>query len=268
MKIDSECTIGHLPMKPLVEAIFELRWEIQATADGLYRDPGWGLLPGLYFGKVQKDYPYNQKLPAADLPEELTGYSVRHRFRRAKDDWPLIQIGPGILTLNETTKYTVWEEFRPRVMNAVEALIDVYQGELKPSQIELRYINAVPYDENHWTPTEFLKERLHTTASISTDLTETNDSDLTNPSAFSLNFTVPLVEPSGKGLIAFATAKKDGEACLVWHLKVTSETSGLPDVKNKAALAHWLDSAHSIIDRWFVKLAEGPLLESFRGDIK
>lgn len=264
MSDSSVHTIGNLPSKPLVEAIFELRWAIETTGDGLHRDPGWGLLPGLYFGKVRNEYPYNVKLPAADLPEEVAAYSVRHQFRKAKDEWPLIQIGPGILTLNETTNYTVWEDFRPKIVAAVETLSSVYQGDLKPIRAELWFINAVDYDSQEWTPSRFLKERLHTTVAIATELFD-GDPNPTNPDSLNLNFTIPLVDPPGNGLLAFATGLKNEKSCIIWHLKVTSDDPGIPSLNDQDSLASWLDSAHNVIDRWFVKLADGQLLENFRG---
>lgn len=264
MSNETAHTIGDLPNKPLVEAIFELRWAIDPAENGLQRDPGWSLLPGLYFAKMKEEYPFNNKLSAADLPEELASYTVRHQFRKAKDAWPLVQIGPGILTLNDTTGYTTWGDFRPRVEKAIQTLTEVYQGELRPIRAELWFINAIPYDVQKWTPSSFLRERLHISTTINADLKDGNS----DPSALNLNFTIPLTSPSGNGLLAFATGVIGGEQCIVWHLKVTTESIGLPELKDNGALVNWLDSAHSVIDQWFVQLAEGELLQQFKGATK
>ena len=60
-----------LKNKPLAEAIFELRWELQEPAQGMKVDPHYKILIGVMYDKVE-------------------------------DEWPLIKIGPGIITLNDT----------------------------------------------------------------------------------------------------------------------------------------------------------------------
>ena len=103
--------LGDLPNKPLAEAIFELRWALNDVGPGFSDDPGWQLLPGLYYSKVRDTYPHQVSLPATHLPTEVSGHMVRHQFRVGADKWPLTQLGPGILTVNETEGYTVWEDF-------------------------------------------------------------------------------------------------------------------------------------------------------------
>ena len=91
----------------------------------------------------------------------MTNDMVRHRFRTAKDSWPLTQLGPGVLTVNDATGYTVWEDFLPRITGAVNALKAVYPKELHISRAELRYINAVPFDQRSDTIIDFLTNKLN-----------------------------------------------------------------------------------------------------------
>jgi uncharacterized protein (TIGR04255 family) len=75
-----------LPNKPLVEAILELQWELQAnpTNNNLQRDPGFRILLGRMYDKVRTKYPELEDLPQTLIPEEVTPRIVRHRFRETK----------------------------------------------------------------------------------------------------------------------------------------------------------------------------------------
>jgi uncharacterized protein (TIGR04255 family) len=74
------------------------------------------ILLGLIYDRVTKEYPHHEELPAASVPDELAGHIVQHRFRKSENNWPLIQIGPGLVTLNDTNNYT-WKGFQKKPTN-------------------------------------------------------------------------------------------------------------------------------------------------------
>ena len=162
--------------KPLAEAIFELRWSLdEKKVQGLSVDPGFRFLVGRYYDRVKADYPNVVDLPTAQIPEELTGYTVRHQFRASKDGWPVTQLGPGIVTVNETSAYA-WATFKPRLLSAVSALFESYPKEIAPcvpNEVMLRYLNAIPLPaEADTTSLGFLREYLHTAVSVESTLFE------------------------------------------------------------------------------------------------
>jgi uncharacterized protein (TIGR04255 family) len=140
-----------LQKKPLVEAILEIRWALETSAENTNTDflidPYYRIMIGRLFDRVSTDYSEPVELPAATVPDEMSPYVVKHQFRKAKDAWPLIQIGPGILTLNDTENYT-WVDFRQRSIKAYETLIAAYPRpeKLKIISMDLRYIDAIEFD--------------------------------------------------------------------------------------------------------------------------
>ena len=70
---------------------------------------------------------------------------VQHRFRRAENGYPLIQVGAGILAVNATRGYS-WRTYLPNILDAVAQLRDTYTGELATEAVSLRYLNAQPFD--------------------------------------------------------------------------------------------------------------------------
>src|SRR3954453_16834026 len=100
MQTDAIPTPQNLPKKPLVEAWFELRWKIDENPKrkGIVSN----ILLGRYYDKIRTSYPAPEELSAAMVPEEMIPYTARHRFRAAEMQWPLTQLGLGILTVNDT----------------------------------------------------------------------------------------------------------------------------------------------------------------------
>ena len=97
-----------LSNKPLVEAIFELKWKLKKSENGGQIDPNYKILVGMLYDRLKRNYPQLEALPASDMPDEMVPHVVQNRFRVGKGKWPLVQIGPGILTVNDTGNYT-WE---------------------------------------------------------------------------------------------------------------------------------------------------------------
>jgi uncharacterized protein (TIGR04255 family) len=183
-----------LPNKPLGEAIFELRWPLTPRADGMAQhDPGFRILLGRYYDRLRDDYPHVENLQVSQLPEDMTPYIVHHQFRPAKGGWPLTQIGPGILTVNDTEGYT-WGSFRPRISKALRALFESYPVDIQqlvPIRAQLTYINGLLFDATKESFTHFLRDYLHVTITIDQKLfEEPRRTDKLNSLDFTVSFTL------------------------------------------------------------------------------
>ena len=78
---------------PIVEALVEVRWELKEKTPGVHFDPHYQFLLGTFRESLKGVYPFHEPLPTSEVPDEMTGGMVKHRFRVAKDTWPLLQIG-------------------------------------------------------------------------------------------------------------------------------------------------------------------------------
>ena len=107
---------------PLLEAIFELRWALDDNNDFnkiqfLFED---------LYSRFSKEYPFRENIVDATIPlPVLNGQPVR-RFRKAENAYPLIQIGPGILTLNSDSKNYLWEDFIGRSEKLINSFFELY----------------------------------------------------------------------------------------------------------------------------------------------
>jgi len=256
--------VKELKNKPLVEAILEVKWTLKGAKPGPQIDPHYKLFLGRLFDRLFTDYPAHEQLPTANMPDELVGHVVQHRFRTAPNEWPLVQIGPGIFTVNSTSDYT-WSDFRPRAISAVEKLFDAHPklDDLKISNIVLRYIDAIEFDHNSENAFEFLRDKLKIYISLPDNLFEDNSVNKM-PKSLTWHSSFECQNPKGQITIRVANGQRNKKPAIVWETIVETSGSDLPKMPN--IFEEWLDSAHSVTDDWFFKLIEGELERRFSGE--
>jgi len=254
-----------LKNKPLVEAIFEVRWQLQSdeAKPEIKIDPHYKLLIGRLYDKLNRNYPFHEQLPAALIPDEMLEGVVQHRFRKGKDMWPLIQIGPGILTVNDTDGY-VWEDFERRIIEAVNALFEIYpdSNNLSVESLMLRYIDAIEFDFEKEDIFKFLREQMKIEISLHPPLFEETPVEAL-PVGFDWRFSFRCIKPTAAINLRFNRGKKkNGNSDrLIWETIVHSTSDGVPELPSE--LGGWLTDAHNVTDDWFFKLIEGDLLRRF-----
>lgn len=255
-----------LKNKPLVEAIFEMKWKLKDQS-GMRIDSNYKLLPGRLYDKVSKEYPYHQSLPTEVMPEEIAGGLVQHQFRKSKNQWPLIQVGPGILTVNDTENYT-WEDFRGRIIRVVKAFYDVYpnSNDLIIESLLLRYIDGIVFDFDNDDVLHFLKKQMKIDISLPSPVFEKGETKRISRlnSTFSFRCDVP------DALVTLRLSRGRFNRCdddarmkegLLWDTIV--DTRYGEKFKNQSELREWLEAAHNITDDWFFKIIDGELLRRF-----
>ena len=248
---------------PLVEAIFELRWELQIEQPGIIKkDPHYKILIGGIYNKVREEYPFHEQLSAATIPDEIVGYVVQHRFRKDKDKWPLIQIGPGIITLNDTEEYS-WDGFQKKISSMLNVLFDVYpdsEKKLKVNELLLRYIDAIDFDYENNSVFNFLVENMKTNIELQEELFDvTRVGKL--PSGFDLRFSFPSTEPNGIMQLRFARGKRKEVDALIWETALQLMGTDIPNTQGE--IIAWVDEAHTLVHNWFFKVIEGKLERMF-----
>jgi uncharacterized protein (TIGR04255 family) len=251
-----------LKNKPLIEAIFELRWNLQELAPGMKVDPHYKLLIGRLYDKLNNEYPFHEQLPTATMPDEIAEHVVQHRFRKGKDKWPLIQIGPGIITVNDTEGY-VWEDFERGIGQAVDTLFEIYpdsENNLKVNRSLLRYIDAIAFNFEKDDIFSFLKEQVKTKIDLHQNLFEDTGVEKM-PLGLDLRFSFTTVEPKGGIHLRFVRGRRKESDALIWETMVESVSEDSPKLQEE--IAEWVKKAHNLTDDWFFKLIEGELLRRF-----
>jgi uncharacterized protein (TIGR04255 family) len=253
-----------LAKPPLVEAIFELRWD-NPPADPLRPETAaYRLLPGRLYDRVKEKYPVAESLPTAALPDEMVNQSVQYRFRTAPEQWPLIQVGPGVLTLNETEGYD-WPDFSNRCHELIGHLLEVKSGpsDLRPNDVRLRYLDAIEFDFATEDILHFLREKMNITVNFAESLFNIPDVQLsTAPSHLIFESAFQCNKPAGTAFLKLQLGQKRGQKALIWDTIVRSSGNDAPKLPTE--FAAWLGSAHLITHEWFLRLTQGELYRSFQ----
>lgn len=251
-----------LKNKPLVEAIFELRWELQEQQPGIKIDPPYQLIIGGIYDKVKEEFPFHERLPTASMPDEIAGYVVQHRFRRAEGGWPLIQIGPGIITLNDTEGY-VWNNFQRTISKTIEALLNTYPDSqnMRVNQVLLRYLDAINFDYENDDILAFLQGKMKMSIRVEPDLYEETGVDRL-PRGLDLRFSFPAEKPNGEIKLRFTRGETKGQDSLIWETMVQSVGDDAPQSAEEIGV--WAEEAHKLTHEWFFKTIDGELFERFK----
>ncbi|MEE9231979.1 MAG: TIGR04255 family protein [Nitrospirales bacterium] len=214
------------------------------------------------YEKLKSSFPEIEDLPLNRVPPEMTPYMVRQRFRKTRKGWPLVQIGPGVLTVNETEGYETWEKFRDSALYVLEKFHEAHPQKtgIVPQSFMLRYINALEFDFHKNDILHFLASKLKTNVGLNKNLFVVGVSSKM-PGELILRLAFPTGQPKGSVTIQFASGLKNDERALIWELIVNSSLPEITDLP--VGGGKWLKDAHDVIEHWFLKLAEGELLESF-----
>ncbi len=136
--------MSKLPKAPLQEAIFELRWPLKPDPTGRQLiDPEYQFALGKFQDALKNKFPFHVLKFPNEIPIHLLNYQTIHQFWSGERKWPVVQIGPGIATINETEKNYEWEKtYLPNITETINALKKSY-GEMAFNQLTLRYIDVV-----------------------------------------------------------------------------------------------------------------------------
>jgi uncharacterized protein (TIGR04255 family) len=257
--------VEHLANKPLIEAIFEIRWQINQSSQ-FPPEANTQLILGRLFDRLKTNYPHYEPLPFANVPEMMAEGLVKHRFKSEKV-WPLVQLGTGILTVNDTEGY-LWNDFKPRVINVVRQLHDSVpnQEEFKTKNLMLKYVDAIDIntEEDIYT---FLREKMQLNISLNAALFKNT---YLKKKPIQLDFTLSFECEKPKGILNFRIfqGKKTDETgkiisdALIWEITIQSNENDLPDIPTQ--LDQWLEEAHDVTHNWFFTLVDGELLRRFQ----
>ena len=258
-----------LPNAPLVEVVFEMRWQLLGddTAGPFRPDPGYyGCVAALLERAKSIGFRQHKTIGGESF---VPGYSVGYRFYRSPDEsFPLIQLGPGIFAVNESTHYT-WPSFREQCLQALELLMSCYPKmaafPFVPTQLELRYIDAFKAN----APAGDLVRFLNTSTHLGLQLPEFLTSDQFGPiedTVINLSLPVKALKDT-RFAIALTKGKVSDVDSFVMNSTVISKAPagllGRDGTFAKTVVRKWLDGMHDVSSPFFKSLIKDSLMTQF-----
>jgi uncharacterized protein (TIGR04255 family) len=257
---ESKMKISPLSNPFLLESIFEVRWELlEDSQSGRFCDPAYPMMYGRIYEHVKNDFPLIEDLPSVQAHPDTTPYMVRHRLRKESNSMPLIQIGPGILTVNDAKGYS-WFEFKSLAIRLVELIDSLYPtGTMKLNFVkaELRYITGIPFTQED--PLSFLSEKLRIRVSVPQDLLL----QPAMPNNVGLNLAYPLEQPVSNLLFSANLGHVDSKPAYILQSVIQSLGEVVP--KNCEEFDRWLGQANISADQSIQSLSKGLFMHQLTG---
>lgn len=239
--------MSKLPKAPLVEVVTELRWKITSKEELA----GIQYLYGDLYNELKKKYPFRESILPVEVPVEMTVNQPVHRFRAEKGGYPLLQVGPGIITLNTIDDKYYWNSFFNDAKELIQAFFNVHpiQNKIAPA---LLYIDFFPFDFQKNNVHEFINQQFSITFGQSFFETEKLPSDFNMGFAYNMDL--------GDLRVNFQKGKNNGTEGILLQTRINGKP-GKPDNEN---INNWLNDAHELSSNLFKQLTEGELYESFK----
>jgi len=261
-----------LSRSDLIEAWLTVKWELDTSDDPNFpQDPQFPFALGKFYDGVQDEFPYLEELPITKVGSGLLPHVVSYRFRAVKGGFPLLNLGPGIASINFGNEYT-WERFKQGVDFFRAKLRTAYKDKPRVSSVVLRYRNQIPFDNSKQELSEFITQNLNTVVQVPRSV----PGDASVDSSFhgiNIQIAYGLQSPLETGTVRVqsvtqvSTDEQDEQSenrYVRLELEILTANNAVPQLQDDEAFDHWLNDAHAVCHEWFFSLIDGPLLEKYR----
>jgi uncharacterized protein (TIGR04255 family) len=243
--------VKKLSKAPLKEVVFEVFWGNRNQQPEM-RDSGFEFALGRFADQLaQNDFSTIERIvpEGIQIPRKAT-----HRFKPYNSDWPIVQIGPGVLAVNDNDEKYVWEDsYKPLVAKSLQALFSSYrESSIDVYEANLSYIDAVPVvgDLLSFLDTVFKLRFDPMLQNIGHEHTE------------QIGWQ-QAVQVAGIGQVAFTinTSVVHNALCVFWKIEAKSRWESSPDT---ALLLDWLERTHTVLSNTFKKTLKEDFYESLK----
>jgi uncharacterized protein (TIGR04255 family) len=250
MAKENETGLSVLKNPPIIEALLELKWEVGDQQFEML-DKKFKLYPGIFSEKIKQQYPEIEILDGARIPDEMNPYIPRYRFRKQPNGYPLVQIGPGVLTVNLDKGFSR-ELFYEACKMPLDILFDILPN-LTIIELTIHYIDAFNFSFET-NPFEYLNKKLKTNFEFSTDLFSAANAN-PNPVNFNLDSTYKVTQPDGylRVQIHSGVRKADNLKLLLMDTIFFSIKGQIP---SRSRIPEWIKNADNVLHSWFYKMIE------------
>lgn len=235
---------------PLKEAIFEIFWSTPNDKTGFPTDKEYELAQGRFDVEIKKLFPIYKRLIPYNSPIKVFRHPV-HQFWKNHLQWPVVQLGPGIMTINEVESSYIWDEFRNNIIASLNILLKSYLESPPFERLSLKYIDSKDLPDGS-SVFDFINKNFRTNFTNSFDL----PGDIIG---LNFNQTFRGFDDSNIHLnIQTAINNFNGKAAIVWITLVEKNgTFNLDDILK------WIDKAHDICSELFKKTLNEEFYETF-----
>ena len=244
--------ISKLPKSPLKEVIFQLLLEQDVDTNGRPTDEIFMLSQGVFAQSIKSDFPVTRSFPENNNIKIFP--RISYQFWKGDGIWPVIQIGPGMLSINDTDDNYVWVEFHGLIKKCIENLETSLGKSLKINQVSLRYIDAIEMEDVSFEKKkEFINKNFK--------MTLNNDFQIPKGNSLGLNFTQTF-NMEDESVVSFVISNgktNKNRPAIVWQNQITNNT-----FKNKEDVLDWIQNGHQVLSDLFKNSINPEFYDSFK----
>ena len=133
-----------LPQAPLVEVIFEIRWNANNSVDLQKYQIVVGTLSAALTDKFELP---SALLPIGNIPLQAMLGQVVYRSKNKENKNLLYQTGPGVVSVNYAGNQYDWDLFKPQIINVIDKFAQLYHfNDNTTLTMQLRYLDFFDKD--------------------------------------------------------------------------------------------------------------------------
>ncbi len=240
--------MSKLPNAPLIEVVIELRWQITQKNELTEIQYLYGDL----YNELKDKFPHRESIIPVDIPIEMTLNQPVHRFRARAGGYPLIQIGPGILTLNTIDDIYEWNSFFKDTQETIEKFLKVYTLPDKQVVPGIMFIDFFSFNFEENDVLDYINRNFK--ATLSQSFFEADKPPIDFNMGFAYNIELGQLRVNlQKGIVN----KSEG-------ILLQTRINGKPLLAKEEKLGKWLNDAHELTSDLFKQLTAGNLYETFK----
>jgi uncharacterized protein (TIGR04255 family) len=209
---------------------------------------------GIIYNTLKYKYPNRESIAPPEIPIEILINQPMHRFRVAPNDYPLFQVGPGIITLNTIDDKYFWETFSTEIEELFCSFLSVYSFQenekLTPS---ILFVDFFPFNFKDNNVYNFVNSNFN--IEFKQNFID-NDS---NPKDVNIGFFYEI--PQGDLSVTFLKGKDNNNS---EGIVVQTRINGISLNPDIVEIKKWINESHYVCSELFKKLTEGKLYESFK----
>lgn len=244
---------------PLVEVIAEIRWALQnvMAPSGVSIDPHFvAFAEDFRAAAANQGFGFVERVVPDNVPLEFVPHNVVFRYRKRQNQWPCLQIGPGVSTVNHVPPYDGWAEFEPHVSAMVDMLLSTYpvpNRYLNLTLIELRYIDGFRERHGMSKPGPFIREHLQLHQSFPDQLLAICDGSLDDVEPSGIYSFPVRIPKNSTGSIQVGMGQTQNEPAVIATFKLQRKEPSSIDL-DRYSLSDWFNQAHGTLHTMFEAL--------------
>lgn len=190
-------------------------------------------------------------------------FAGARRYRRAPDEWPIVQTGLGVFSVHQANEGYSWTTYKEEVLGSLGVLFDTltsFYGSVPYVGAELMYLDVFGLEDAE-TPFDFLKHKFALKLAQPRDFLDAPFIEKEPASAsFSLEYNIS--EPVGVLILGLDYTEISQWSGYVMDTRVRSMGDALTYSQDGVAL--WLEEAHKVQRHAFQTLIDPTYQKSFQ----